>query len=143
MKNEEAVEIHFNHTSGIPLHFTIFEFSASGSVTRVWPENTDFETVDMNDYRDIPWVVEVPEGLAESVEVYKVFVTINPTSFRMFEMDAPANWKSGERPAMNLCGGLRYDNVEGVKLRSAKGIEEPWDEDKEWEVLDFKVRVCL
>lgn len=61
----------------------------------------------------------------------------------LLEMDAPANRESGESSGLYCSGGMRYDNVEGVKLRSAKGIEEPWYEDKEWEVLDFKIHVSL
>lgn len=68
---------------------TVFDFEPLWAITQIYPENSDYETVDPGDSRDIELDMMIPEDLSSASEItdtIKAFITLEPTSFRTLEM---------------------------------------------------------
>ncbi len=117
----------------MPLSIAIFDLQPLWGVSQIYPENSDNETIDNNDERILQLEMWMPEEIKDkrsAVDTLKVFVTVNPTSFRCLEM--PDLSETSEQRPSNTRGTDELEKLLdrlGIPTRNVKvhaRASQPW-----------------
>lgn len=117
-KTDEKMVLCIRNSSKFVLNIVAFDLTPRWGVVQIFPVDRDYESCEPCQEIKIPLVAELPPGLDMGVDVVKVFVTIEPTSFRWLELSDITDVEKEASVSRSVASTLRSNIPKGQPARS-------------------------